>query len=95
MTIVIPVPENSAKPEWGLNGQTLKLTDIQPSLSIGDLKELIAKEIGLPANKQKITVTLPFKAPPQVAKNDYTLATYNLTGEVKIALGVKERGGKK
>ncbi|KAI9294515.1 hypothetical protein K502DRAFT_324804 [Neoconidiobolus thromboides FSU 785] len=95
VTVNINVPKDESKPEWQLNGQTIQLEGLKPETTMQEIKEQIFSKLQFPANKQKLTVTLPIKAPPQVAKNNYTLATYNLTGEVTIALSIKERGGKK
>ncbi|KAA8534488.1 hypothetical protein F0562_032005 [Nyssa sinensis] len=75
--------------EGNLKGQVLEITVQSLSETIGSLKEKIAGEIQLPANKQKLSGKAGF------LKDNLSLAYYNVaTGEI-LALSLRERGGRK
>ncbi|XP_065867612.1 probable splicing factor 3A subunit 1 [Euphorbia lathyris] len=84
--ITISVPNVD---EGNLKGQVLEITVQSLSETVGSLKEKIAGEIQLPANKQKLSGKAGF------LKDNMTLAYYNFgTGEM-LSLSLRERGGRK
>lgn len=62
-----------------------------PSLSetVGSLKEKIAGDIQLPANKQKLSGKAGF------LKDNLSLAYYNVAPGDSLSLSLRERGGRK
>ncbi|KAG8052438.1 hypothetical protein GUJ93_ZPchr0001g33158 [Zizania palustris] len=75
--------------EGNLRGQVLEIS-VQSLLdTVGSLKEQIAGELQLPANKQKLSVRTSF------LKDNLTLAYYNVGPGVVINLTLRERGGRK
>ncbi|XP_031494405.1 probable splicing factor 3A subunit 1 [Nymphaea colorata] len=75
--------------EGNLKGQVLEITMQSLSETVSSLKEKIAGEIQLPANKQKLSGKAGF------LKDNLSLAYYNIgTGEV-LTLALRERGGRK
>ncbi|KAI0244426.1 SF3a splicing factor complex subunit [Massospora cicadina] len=94
--VQVQVPHDPSRPEWNLNGQVVWLEDLPASTTIQQIKDRLAEMLGFPASKQKITVQPANpNLGPQVAKNVYSLATYNVPPNSKIELAIKERGGKK
>lgn len=75
--------------EGNLRGQVLEIFVQSLSDTVGSLKEQIAGELQLPANKQKLSVKTSF------LKDNLTLAYYNLGPGVVINLTLRERGGRK
>lgn len=75
--------------EGNLKGQLLEITIQSLSETIGSLKEKIAGEIQLPANKQKLSGRAGF------LKDNLTLAYYNIGPGETLALALRERGGRK
>lgn len=75
--------------EGNLKGQVLEITVQSLSESIGNLKEKIAAEVQLPANKQKISGRAGF------LKDNLTLAYYNIGPGETLNLALRERGGRK
>lgn len=75
--------------EGTLKGQLLDITVQSLSETVGSLKEKIAGEIQLPANKQKLSGKAGF------LKDNLTLAYYNVTQGETLALSLRERGGRK
>lgn len=75
--------------DGNLKGQYLDLTIQSLAETVGSLKEKIATDISLPANKQKLT----FLA--NVLKDSASLAFYNVGPGETVSLGLKERGGRK
>lgn len=59
------------------------------SETVGSLKEKIAGEIQLPANKQKLSSRAGF------LKDNLTLAYYNIGAGETLTLALRERGGRK
>lgn len=59
------------------------------SETVGGLKEKIAGEIQLPANKQKLS------GKPGFLKDNMSLAHYNISGGETLSLALRERGGRK
>jgi len=86
--VLVRVPEEENKSGWKLQGQTLQIT-VLPRESVTTLKDKIAKEVGIPANKQKLQFGSSHLAD---GKN---IAFYNLGPGTAIDLRVKARGGKK
>lgn len=84
--ITISVPNVD---EGNLKGQVLEITVQSLSETVGSLKEKIAGEIQLPANKQKLSAKAGF------LKDNMSLAYYNIGGGETIALSLRERGGRK
>ncbi|KAJ7980335.1 Splicing factor 3A subunit [Quillaja saponaria] len=75
--------------EGNLRGQLLEITVQALSETVGSLKEKIAGEIQLPANKQKLS------GKPGFLKDNLTLAYYNIGVGDMLALSLRERGGRK
>lgn len=75
--------------EGNLRGQVLEINIQSLSDTVGSLKEQIAGELQLPANKQKLSVRTSF------LKDNLTLAYYNVGPGVVINLALRERGGRK
>ncbi|XP_061355455.1 probable splicing factor 3A subunit 1 [Gastrolobium bilobum] len=75
--------------EGNLKGQVLEITVQSLSETVSSLKEKIAGEIQLPANKQKLS------AKPGFLKDNMTLAYYNIGGGETLTLTLRERGGRK
>ncbi|EFJ17592.1 hypothetical protein SELMODRAFT_114587 [Selaginella moellendorffii] len=88
-----PIPVSVAVPtvegEGSLKGQVLQLTMPSVSETIASLKEKIAAEIGLPANKQKLSGRIGF------LRDTQSLAFYNIAPGESLTLLLRERGGKK
>ncbi|GLT34580.1 hypothetical protein SLA2020_090880 [Shorea laevis] len=75
--------------EGNLRGQLLEITVQSLSETVGSLKEKIAGEIQLPANKQKLSGKAGF------LKDNMSLAYYNVGGGETLTLSLRERGGRK
>ncbi|CAO2174076.1 unnamed protein product [Urochloa humidicola] len=75
--------------EGSLRGQVLAISVQSLSDTIGSLKEQIAGELQLPANKQKLSMRTSF------LKDNLTLAYYNVGPGVVINLTMRERGGRR
>ncbi|XP_037416627.1 probable splicing factor 3A subunit 1 [Triticum dicoccoides] len=75
--------------EGSLRGQVLEISVHSLSDTVGSLKEQIAGELQLPANKQKLSVRTSF------LKDNLSLAYYNVGPGVVINLTLRERGGRK
>ncbi|WCJ34077.1 SWAP (Suppressor-of-White-APricot)/surp domain-containing protein [Euphorbia peplus] len=86
MCITISVPNVD---EGNLKGQVLEITVQSLSETVGSLKEKIAGEIQLPANKQKLSGKAGF------LKDNLTLAYYNVGAGEMLSLSLRERGGRK
>ncbi|KAG5245372.1 splicing factor [Salix suchowensis] len=75
--------------EGNLKGQVLEIAMQSLSETVGSLKEKIAGEIQLPANKQKLSGKAGF------LKDNMSLAYYNVGPGESLALSLRERGGRK
>ncbi|XP_058090326.1 probable splicing factor 3A subunit 1 [Magnolia sinica] len=75
--------------EGNLKGQLLEITIQSLSETIGSLKEKIAGEVQLPANKQKLSGRAGF------LKDNLSLAYYNIGPGETLTLALRERGGRK
>lgn len=75
--------------EGNLKGQVLEIVVQSLSETVGSLKEKIAGEVQLPANKQKLS------GKPGFLKDNMSLAHYNIRGGETLALSLRERGGRK
>lgn len=84
--ILVSVPNLE---EGNLKGQVLEISVQSLSETISSLKEKIAGEVQLPANKQKISGKAGF------LKDNQTLAYYNITPGEALTLALRERGGRK
>lgn len=84
--ITISVPNVD---EGNLKGQLLEITVQSLSETVGSLKEKIAGEIQLPANKQKLS------GRPGFLKDNMSLAYYNVGAGDTLSLSLRERGGRK
>ncbi|CAM0879050.1 unnamed protein product [Alopecurus aequalis] len=84
--ISVSVPNRD---EGNLRGQVLEISVQSLSETVGSLKEQIAGELQLPANKQKLSVRTSF------LKDNLSLAYYNVGPGVMINLAPRERGGRK
>lgn len=85
ISISVPIVEGEAH----LKGQTLELTVLSLAESIKSLKEKIAGEVQLAANKQKLSGQAGF------LKDNLSLAYYNIGPGDTLTLGLKERGGRR
>lgn len=75
--------------EGNLKGQVLEI-NVQSLLeTVGSLKEKIAGETQLPANKQKLS------GKPGFLKDNMSLAHYNIGDSETLNLSLRERGGRK
>ena len=73
-----------------LNGQLLEVEVASLQDTVGELKSRLAEVVGIAANKQKIgRDQLGF------LRDELTLAHYNVSPDIQLTLGVKERGGRK
>ncbi|CAI9099804.1 OLC1v1036680C1 [Oldenlandia corymbosa var. corymbosa] len=72
-----------------IKGNVLEITMQSLSETISSLKEQIAGEIQLPANKQKLSGKAGF------LKDNVSLAYYNVAPGDTLALSLRERGGRK
>ncbi|XP_051152956.1 probable splicing factor 3A subunit 1 [Andrographis paniculata] len=72
-----------------LKGQKLEISVQSLSETVGSLKEKIAGEIQLPANKQKLSGKAGF------LKDNLSLAYYNVLPGEPLSLSLRERGGRK
>eukprot|EP00268_Persea_americana_P058538 TRINITY_DN708_c0_g1_i4.p1 TRINITY_DN708_c0_g1~~TRINITY_DN708_c0_g1_i4.p1 ORF type:complete len:809 (+),score=221.31 TRINITY_DN708_c0_g1_i4:585-3011(+) len=75
--------------EGNLKGQLLEITIQSLSETVGSLKEKIAGEVQLPANKQKLSGRAGF------LKDNLSLAYYNIGPGETLTLALRERGGRK
>ncbi|WOL04677.1 putative splicing factor 3A subunit 1 [Canna indica] len=75
--------------EGNLKGQILEITVQSLAETVGSLKEKIAAEVQLPANKQKLSARAGF------LKDNLTLAYYNIGPGETLTLALRERGGRK
>lgn len=86
LRIAISVPNVD---EGNLKGQILEITVQSLSETVGSLKEKIAGEVQLPANKQKLSGKAGF------LKDNMSLAHYNVGSGETLTLSLRERGGRK
>lgn len=86
VSIQCPDSEGNEK----LIGQILLVEVASLTDTIGHLKSRLAGELGLPANKQKLA-----REGVGFLKDEFSLAHYNVSEDVILTLGVKERGGRK
>ncbi|GER46208.1 Swap (Suppressor-of-White-APricot)/surpdomain-containing protein [Striga asiatica] len=84
--ITISVPNVD---EGNLKGQVLEIGVQSLSETVASLKEKIAGEIQLPANKQKLSGKAGF------LKDNLSLAHYNVGPGDTLSLSLRERGGRK
>jgi splicing factor 3A subunit 1 len=84
ISVSIPAVEG----ESTLKGQTLGLT-LSLSETVKSVKERIAGEVALAANKQKLSSRHGF------LKDNLSLAYYNIGPTDTLTLGLKERGGRR
>jgi splicing factor 3A subunit 1 len=59
-------------------------------MTVHALKEQISSMTGMPANKQKMSLSSGL-----ILKNSATLAFYNVRSGDVVSVGAKERGGRK
>ena len=86
MRITVAIPNLD---EGNLNGQVLEIMMQSLSETVGSLKEKIAGEIQLPANKQKLSGKAGF------LKDNMSLAYYNVGPGEFLSVSLRERGGRK
>lgn len=84
----VEVPRIMDKPEWRLQGQTVKVA-IPPTDMVSVIKAKLTEILGLPGSKQKLQLEGTF------LKDSNTLAFYNITPDSVLQLVLKERGGRK
>uniref|UniRef100_A0A6J1E0I8 Probable splicing factor 3A subunit 1 isoform X2 n=1 Tax=Momordica charantia TaxID=3673 RepID=A0A6J1E0I8_MOMCH len=75
--------------DGNLKGQVVEITVQSLTETVGSLKEKIAGEIQLPANKQKLS------GKPGFLKDNMSLAYYNVGAGEALSLSLRERGGRK
>lgn len=75
--------------DGNLMGQVLEIAMQSLSETVGSLKEKIAGEIQLAANKQKLSGKAGF------LKDNLSLAYYNVASGESLSLSIRERGGRK
>lgn len=73
-----------------LIGQILEVEVSSLLTTIGHVKASVADVISLPANKQKLS-----RDGVGFLKDEFSLAHYNVSEDVCLVLGIKERGGRK
>lgn len=73
-----------------LNGQVLAVSVTSLMLTVGALKELVAGDVGVGANKLRLS-----SEAEGLLREELTLAHYNVGPEVTLQLSLKERGGRK
>lgn len=73
-----------------LNGQLLAVEVASLADTVGSLKERLADVVGVPANRQRIS-----REGVGFLLDELSLAHYNVSPDVQLQLGVKERGGRK
>ncbi|KII61419.1 Splicing factor 3A subunit 1 [Thelohanellus kitauei] len=83
------LPELVRKNGWQLQGQIQHMT-INLSDTISSLKNQLTQITGMPTSKQKILI-----GASRFAKDNLTLAYYNIHSNTYIALQLKERGGRR
>jgi len=93
ITVKIQTTVYNDKPEWGLDGQTFTVPDVQPNESVSALKERISQIRNMPAGRQKLSMTS--NGSTVLLKNSMTISSYGINEEVILTLAVKERGGRK
>ncbi|CDP22267.1 unnamed protein product [Coffea canephora] len=84
--INVSVPNHD---EGNMKGQVLEILVQSLSETVSSLKEKIAGEIQLPANKQKLS------GRPGFLKDNLSLAYYNVAPGETLQLSLRERGGRK
>ena len=98
----IRVPNDATCQNWNFFGQTVTLSDVNPSSSIRDIKEILSKQHlnSMPVNKIQLkTVVAPSPGTPDAKgkflnKNNATLATLNIGPTTVLELKSKTRGGR-
>ncbi|KAG4085680.1 hypothetical protein H8356DRAFT_1282692 [Neocallimastix lanati (nom. inval.)] len=93
ITVTIQTTVNTDKPEWGLDGQTFTVPDVQPNDTVSTLKERISQIRNMPAGRQKLSMTS--NGSTVLLKNSMTITSYGINEGVVLTLAVKERGGRK
>lgn len=73
-----------------LFGQILEVEVASLEDTVGQFKSRLADVLDLPANKQKLN-----REGVGFLRDDFSLAHYNVSPEVVLTLGMKERGGRK
>jgi len=93
ITVTIQTAVYNDKPEWGLDGQTFTVLDVQPNDTVSVLKERISQIRNMPAGRQKLSMTS--NGSTVLLKNSMTVSSYGINEGVILTLAVKERGGRK
>jgi len=70
-----------------VQGQDTNVYDISPSISVGDLKELIAFRSGVHSEDQVLTFA------GRALEDENSLSTYDVSAASTISLGVRILGG--
>merc|ERR1719334_2896166 len=79
ITVKVVIPQDSSKPEWNFNGQTLSF-NLPLTESVAVLKNKIMEAISIPIAKQKLQVDGIFTKDPN------TLAFYNVNNGAQFLL---------
>jgi len=93
ITVTIQTAVYTDKPEWGLDGQSFTVPDVQPNDTVSVLKERISQIRNMPAGRQKLSMTS--NGSTVLLKNSMTVSSYGINEGVVLTLAVKERGGRK
>jgi len=93
ITVKIQTSVYNDKPEWGLDGQTFTVPDVQPNDTVSVLKERISQIRNMPAGRQKLSMST--NGSTVLLKNSMTVSSYGINEGVVLTLAVKERGGRK
>jgi len=93
ITVKVQTAVYNDKPEWGLDGQTFTVSDVQPNDTVSVLKERISQIRNMPAGRQKLSMTS--NGSTVLLKNSMTVSSYGINEGVILTLAVKERGGRK
>ena len=73
-----------------LSGQLLEVEVAALTDTVGELKARLAEVLALPVNKQKLS-----REGVGVLRDEQSLAHYNVSPDVQLQLGIRERGGRK
>lgn len=92
ISVTVSIP-NDSDCSFNFVGQTIPLSGMSLTDTVLSLKEKLSSHLNqIPPNKVKLQLT---STGVFLAKDNLTLAFYNVTNNANISLGLKERGGKK
>lgn len=70
-----------------VQGQETKVYDVSPSISVGDLKELISFRSGVDVDNQVLTFA------GRALENENSLSSYDVEASSTVSLGLRMLGG--